>query len=822
MTDLQKGLDEQQAAERLAEYGENRIDPPKGRSALGIFFSQFCDILIVILAAAAVFSVTVGEFTEAVSILAIMLLNTVMGFVQEYRTERTLARLAELSAPRSLVRRGGRTVELPSSAVVPGDILLLAPGDSVAADGVLRAVSALETDESMLTGEAHPVAKKAGGRVFMGTTVCAGRGEAEVEKTGMRTEMGGIAGMIGTVKEEKTPLEQQLTVFGNQIAVGCLSICALVALIGVLRGEGLFDMILMGLSLAVAAIPEGLPAVVTMVLALSVGRILRKGALIRRLHAVESLGAASVICCDKTGTITENRMAVERLYAGGRGSRLRAGEPLTDAARQALLCGVLCSSAAVEGGRLLGSPTECALLRAAQDAGLDPARLRRQHPRVSELPFDSRRKYMAVTVRQEGLTVAYIKGAPDVLLPLCTDQLTPLGRAPLDAAGRRALEKAASDMAGEALRVLALARRYADGRTVLLGLCGLLDPPRPEIPDAVARCRRMGIAVAMITGDAPETACAVARKAGIPADRVLTGEQLDRLDDAALACEAARCHIFARVTPAHKLRLVRAYKSAGLVTVMTGDGVNDAPAVKEADVGVAMGLTGTEVTKEAAGVVILDDNFATIVAAVREGRILYQNIRAFIRYLLACNLGEVLTVVMGMAVGTPPIFLPVQLLLINLITDGLPAVALGLEPAGRQVDTDPPRPKDQPLLTGGMLAGIAVRGFSLAFCNIMSFLAAYGLSGSLVTARTAAYFTLVFSQMLYIVGTRRSGLFSNPALSGAVLFSLAVTLITIYWPLLHVIFETTSLSGLPLAAAAGATLLSLPLGALLDRILHKR
>ena len=297
MTDLQKGLDEQQAAERLAEYGENRIDPPKGRSALGIFFSQFCDILIVILAAAAVFSVTVGEFTEAVSILAIMLLNAVMGFVQEYRTERTLARLAELSAPHSLVRRGGRTVELPSSAVVPGDILLLAPGDSVAADGVLRAVSALETDESMLTGEAHPVAKKAGGRVFMGTTVCAGRGEAEVEKTGMRTEMGGIAGMIGTVKEEKTPLEQQLTVFGNQIAVGCLSICALVALIGVLRGEGLFDMILMGLSLAVAAIPEGLPAVVTMVLALSVGRILRKGALIRRLHAVESLGAASVICC---------------------------------------------------------------------------------------------------------------------------------------------------------------------------------------------------------------------------------------------------------------------------------------------------------------------------------------------------------------------------------------------------------------------------------------------------------------------------------------------------------------------------------------------
>lgn len=822
MTDGLPGLDERAAKRLLAENGQNVLKKQRKKGPLSIFLSQFCDVLTVILAAAAVFSVTMGEFTEAVSIIAIMLLNAFMGFIQEYRTERTLEALSGLAAPHATVRRGGRAVKIPAANVVAGDVLLLYAGDRVAADARLLAASSLETDESLLTGESHAIAKQAGTTVYMGTNVAAGRGEAVVTATGMATEMGRIAGLIGDASEGQTPLQHRLSKLGNQIAMCCLAVCGLVAAVGFLRGEKLMDMVLMGLSLAVAAIPEGLPAVVTVVLAFSVGRILKKGAIIRRMHAVESLGSASVICCDKTGTMTENRMAVKSVYADKTEQSPEAASKRGGAARELMLCAALCAAGEESGA---SNSTERALTETAKMFGIDRARELAVLRAVREQPFDSNKKYMSVTYEHAGSEVTYIKGACDRVAGMSTHLLSGGREYELTREQLAAVNGKASEMGSRALRVMAFART-SGGRMVLLGLAGLYDPPRREVAPAVKRCREMGIRAVMITGDMPETAAAVAREVGIDCKRVITGYEIDAMNDKQLADAAERCSVYARVAPLHKLRLVRAYKRLGMVTVMTGDGVNDAPAVKEADVGVAMGISGTEVTKEAAGVVITDDNFATIVEAVREGRIIYQNIRRFIVYLLACNLGEVLTVVLAMAFGAPQIFVPIQLLLINLITDGLPAIALGLEPAAGDIDTSPPRKRDEGILSGNTFCLIAARGFSLALCNMASFMAVYALTGNIVIARSAAYIVLVFSQMLYVLENRFSRSreakpFSNPALTGAVALSMAVTLATVYIPPLAAIFGTQPVTGLPLAAAAVCTAVSPFIGIAMRRLVRK-
>ena len=816
-----RGLSSQEAKQRLEQHGPNALSKKKGTSAVGMFLAQFKDLMIIILAIATVLSALLGETTEAITIIAIVLLNAVMGFVQEYRTEKTLEALNALSAPVAKAWRDGQLVTLPAEELVPGDLLALTAGDRIPADAEAAACVALSSDESIITGESVPVAKKNGGKLYMGATVAAGHCEARVTATGMDTEMGRIAGMLEEHKEEKTPLQQRLDELGKFVAVACIVVCLAVSAIGYFKGESLMNMILTGISLSVAAIPEGMPAIVTIVLALSVGRILKKGAVIRKLHAVETLGSAGVICTDKTGTLTQNKMTVKELYCGGRGisvggdgyaaqGSFSCAGKYVDAARDPLLGRLftvmaLCTEARAtlkkDRYEVQGDPTETALLVAAGKAGVTREKLLAVWKLTGERPFDSARKMMSVTARGRGGELLLCKGAPDVLLGHCSRVALPGGSRAMTAADRREIENAAEAMAKRALRVIGLAESPNPGAgekdLVFLGLAGMIDPPRPEVAPAVRQCRRAGIKPVMITGDHKDTAAAIAREVGIlrPGDEVLTGAEIEKLTDAELAAKCRRVSVYARVSPAHKLRIVKAWKAAGKVVAMTGDGVNDAPAVKAADIGVAMGISGTDVTKEAASVVILDDNFATIVSSVEEGRVIYQNIRSFIRYLLTCNLGEVLSMLFSMMLGAPVALLPIQILMVNLLTDGLPAIALGMEPPSHKIMEKPPRPKNEGLFAHGLMATIIVRGIFLGACTSGSFYAVYQMSGGdIQLARSAGYLVLVLSQMVHIFECRGKGFsfIGNPYLIFASLVSVSSTLLTVYLPVLQPIFRTTA------------------------------
>lgn len=834
MLDPKQGLSSAEAAQRLTQVGENRLRGKSPQSVAAMFFSQFKDVMILILAAATLISVAMGEGAEAVAIIVIVLLNATMGFLQEHRTEKTLEALRELSSPTALVRRDGAVAEISAREVVPGDVLLFSEGDRIAADGTALEAVRLSCDESILTGESAAVAKRAGDRVYSGATVASGRGEALVTATGMETEMGRIAHLVDTAEESPTPLQLRLRQLGRFIAVLCVSVCLAVGFLGYLQGGDLLQMLLTGVSLAVAAIPEGLPAIVTITLALSVNRILRRGAVIRKLHAVETLGCAGVICSDKTGTITQNKMTVTSIITpsasyevtgpgDGAGALRRGGRAVTsfddEALRLLLRACALCTTASVtrKGGRFLaaGDATEAAVLIAAEKAGISREALLRETRVVDENPFDARRKRMSVVVREKDAARLYCKGAPDLLLARCTHIQDGRGARPITAADKTAAARAISSMAQGALRVLGFAYSAAPERgeagLCWLGLAGMIDPPRPEVCEAVRKCRAAGIRPVMITGDYRATALAVARETGIAAagDEALEGAQLDAMTDEELARACMRTSVYARVSPEHKLRIVRAYKRAGQVVAMTGDGVNDAPAVKEADIGVAMGISGTEVTKEAAGVVILDDNFATIVAAVEEGRVIYQNIRRFIRFLLASNLGEVTGMLLGMLTGLPVMMTPIQILLVNLFTDGLPAIALGLEPPAKGIMERPPRPKDEGLFANGLGAVIAVRGVMLGAASCAAYAAVLYLGAPLAVARSACFMTIVFSQMLHIFECRGKGLYfgGNPALLAAAAMSVAATLVSVYTPVLHGLLGTAAVGGvclLPVAAAVAA------------------
>ena len=593
------GLSEAEAKARLAKVGENRLRGKKGASVAAMFFSQFKDLMILILAAATLISVLMGEGTEAITIIIIVLMNATMGFLQEYRTEKTLEALKELSAPTARVRRGGRELEVGARTVVPGDVLLFEAGDKVAADCTLQTGVQISCNEAMLTGESLPAAKQPGDRLYMGCIVMTGRGEGVVTATGMETEMGKIAGMMETAGEEPTPLQLKLKQLGRFVAVACVTICLAVGFLGFLQGNDFLEMLLTGISLAVAAIPEGLPAIVTITLALSVNRILRRGAVIRKLHAVETLGCAGVICTDKTGTITQNKMTVQRIWVPGRtlnvsGSGYRAqgaveenGRPV-QAARDAAL-GRLCEAASLcttahitrakDGYDVMGDPTEVAVLVAAAKAGVTKEALLQQYTVTGENPFDAARKRMSVTVSGPGGARLLCKGAPDMLLARCTHIATPAGPRLLAPRDRADINAACARMAGEALRVLGFAESSTpaagEEKLCFLGLMGMLDPPRPEVRPAVQRCREAGIKPVMITGDYKETALAIARDVGIAraGDGVLSGTELDALSDPELAARCMRVSVYARVSPAHKLRIVRAYKAAGQVVAMTGDGV---------------------------------------------------------------------------------------------------------------------------------------------------------------------------------------------------------------------------------------------------------
>ena len=832
MQDAKQGLTAAEAAQRLTQVGENRLKGKPPQSVAAMFFSQFKDVMILVLAAATLISVVMGQGAEAVTIIVIVLLNATMGFLQERRTEKTLEALRELSAPTARVRRGGEEKEIAAYTVVPGDVLIFSEGDRLAADGTALETVRLSCNESMLTGESAAVAKRPGDKLCSGCTVLSGHGEMLVTATGMATEMGKIAELVDTAAESPTPLQLRLRQLGRFIAALCVTVCLAVGLLGYLQGGDLLQMLLTGVSLAVAAIPEGLPAVVTITLALSVNRILRRGAVIRKLHAVETLGCAGVICTDKTGTVTQNRMTVTGIVTPdgsyevtGAGDSARGGlrrdgraAQLKDDAALALLLRAcaLCTTASVtrKGDCFLlsGDPTETAVLVAAEKAGVSRALLLREARVVDENPFDAQRKRMSVVVREPGGAHLYCKGAPDLLLARCTHILQGGRARPITAADKTAVARQLSSMAQRALRVLGFAYGDAPERgeagLCWLGLAGMIDPPRPEVREAVRKCRAAGIRPVMITGDARATALAVARETGIAAagDGSLDGAQLDAMTDDELARVCMRTSVYARVSPEHKLRIVRAYKRAGQVVAMTGDGINDAPAVKEADIGVAMGLAGTDVTKEASGVVILDDNFATIVAAVEEGRVIYQNIRRFIRFLLTSNLGEVTGMLLGMLAGLPVMLMPIQILLVNLFTDGLPAIALGVEPPAKGIMERPPRPKDEGLFAGGLGAVIAVRGVMLGAAACAAYAVELWMGAPLSVARSACFMTIVFSQMLHIFECRGRGLYfgGNPVLLAATSLSVTSTLVSVYLPALHTVLGTASVTGVFLAPVAGA------------------
>ncbi|NLM75821.1 MAG: cation-translocating P-type ATPase [Clostridiaceae bacterium] len=841
------GLSETEAKRALEQYGRNKIKAQKKSSWFKTLISQFTDLMIIILIASSIISFFLGENSEGIAIVAIILLNGFLGFFQEMKTEKAMEALMDMAAPHAKVVRDGRIKDIEAELVVPKDLIVLEAGNRVPADAVVIEANSLFADESMLTGESIPVSKtgidineteneiKSSNIVYMGSMITNGTGKAVVVNTGMDTEMGKIADMIVTAGTQETPLQKKLERLGEVMVTICLSICAIVALIGVLRGEPIIQMLLGGISLAVAAVPEGLPAVVTIALAIGVRRMVQRNALIRRLPAVETLGCATVICSDKTGTLTENRMTVVSAYAGKnpyilernskgglsiycRGREVRADK--TFGLKLLLKIGMLCGNTHINkvGDNrneldIEGNPTEVALVRAALDSGIDKKAVENNYTRVREIPFDSDRKLMSVICRaHNGELFLFAKGAPEIILGKSNRILISDRERKMTFDDEEQIIRECKNMTSKALRVMGFAYRTVrpeelwsnelERDFVFVGLAGMTDPPRKEAVDAVARCRKAGIKTVMITGDHRETAVAIAEKLDIyrPGDLVLTGSEMDEMSDHELEKACERATVFARVFPKHKLRIVRAFKNKGHIVAMTGDGVNDAPAVKDADIGIAMGQSGTDVTRQSAAMILMDDNFSSIVAAVEEGRNIYSNIRKFIRYLLSCNVGEVFTMFLSMIFGLPIPLLPAQILIVNLATDGLPAIALSMEPGDPDIMEKPPRKPDESIFAHGLSSVIALRGILIAISTLASFMVVYKLSSNIDVARTAALVTLVMSQLIHVFECKSEsrGLFeinilSNIYLVLAVISSILMLLAVIYIPGLRPILGTMPL-----------------------------
>ena len=855
------GLTEKEAAEKLKAEGENTIGESRKSCAVGIFFGQFKDVMVMILLGASAVSVLLGEISDAVTIILIVLLDAILGFVQEYRTEHTLEALKAMTAPTAKCRRDEKLREIDAAMLVTGDVIELESGDRVPADSAILKSAAFFADESLLTGESMAVAKSAGDAddrdnalnkpniVYCGTSAVKGSCTAVVIATGKNTQMGKISEMLSDIDKELTPLQKRLAELGKVIAVICLIVCFAVFGAGVLRGENVFEMLMTGITIAIAAIPEGLPATVTIALALAVNRMLKLNALVNKLHSIETLGCTSVICTDKTGTVTENKMTVTELHTGdssyfftGMGYRIngsvskgsenteinpRYEKPLYEA----MQCGVICSTAEISADippvsrkrgtlkgegewKVTGDPTEAALLVAAAKSGITRESLNYQ--KTDEFPFDSETRFMAVQCILGNEKRTYYKGAAEVILPRCSQYIDKNGDIlPMTASIRNELEKRTEEMSDNALRVLALAFCTSElldserGSLVFLGLSGMTDPPREEAKIAVRKCASASVKTVMITGDHKKTAVAVAKKAGLlKGGKAMTGAELDRISDDELDKIIGNYTVFARVEPVHKLRIVRSFKRRGEIVTMTGDGVNDAPAIKEADVGVAMGMTGTDVTKQAADVILLDDNLATLVSAVEQGRCVYANIRKFVRYLLSCNIGEVLTMFLGIVMGMPIILLPVQILFVNLVTDGLPAIALGMEQPERDIMQRPPRKSSDGFFSGGLMWKIVFRGIFIGLSTLASFSTVLHFGGTLAEGRTCALITLVMSQLIHVFECRsesksvlRMNPFGNMKLLFAVLISFAALAAAVAFPQLQVIFETVMPTARQLAIA---------------------
>jgi len=851
---LAHGLTAADAAQRLSAHGRNELPAAPPPSPWHMLATQFTSLIIWVLIGAAVVSGLLGEWIDAGAILAIVVLNGLLGFLQEYRAEQSLAALRTLAVTYARVVRHGVRLNLSSTELVPGDVIDVEAGDHVPADARLLQVAAFRTQEAALTGESTPVDKVSApladsdlpladqrNMVFMGTTVTGGRGRAVVVATGSVTELGRIATLMTAVPVEPTPLQRRLEQFGHVLLALSLGIVLVVFGLGVWRGEPLFDMFLTAVSLAVAAIPEGLPAIVTTTLALGVMRMVSRHALIRRLPAVETLGAATVICTDKTGTLTKNEMTVTQLAIDdlmievtGEGyapvGTIVGGDPHEGALRELLWTALLCNGASLKQAEgtwtVVGDPTEGALLVVAAKGGWWKEALERAQPLLGELPFDSDRKMMTVVRRVEGRAVAYVKGAPDVLLSRCDDYVTKAGeQRPLTDSLRSAILAVNQQCGQRALRVVALARRVLDPepssfepdvveqRLCFLGLAAMKDPLRPEAKAAVDLCRSAGIATVMITGDHKETALAIAREAGFASGptHALSGLELNALTDADLAARVRNVSVYARVSAEHKLRIVKAWRAQGAVVAMTGDGVNDAPAVREADIGIAMGMTGTDVTKDASDMVVTDDNFASIADAVEEGRSIYANIRKSVHYLLSCNLSEVLVMLGSTLLGWPLPLLPIHILWINLVTDGFPALALAVDPKDPDVMKRPPRDPQAALLDRQRFVTVCLQGAVMAAAT----LAVFGIARSIMKdgvpfARTMTFTTLVWVQFLHAFTCRHDryslfqvGVASNRMLVGAVLMSACLQAGILVSPWGQEIFKVVPLRAEEWALIAG-------------------
>ncbi|MBP1573962.1 MAG: cation-translocating P-type ATPase [Oscillospiraceae bacterium] len=834
----QLGLPQEEAERRLECEGENILSQPQEKKLSGIFVNQFRDVMVLILLAAAVISALLGEMYDSVTILLIVLINSAIGFVQEYRTEKTLEALREMTAPTAKVYRDGYLQTLPASQLVRGDVIELEAGDRIPADCFILSMQRLSCDESMLTGETVGAEKRERQNetgcdalnlpfaVYMGTTVLRGRATCEVALTGKDTQMGKVSDMLENIEEGQTPLQKRLAQLGKVLSLICVGVCVIVFAVGLIYGFEPFSMLMTALSIAIAAIPEGLPATVTIALALAVRRMLKRQAFVHKLHSVETLGCASVICSDKTGTITENKMTVTKIVTAENefsvtGSGLsKKGQILSSigsdvsAIRELLICSVICNNASISaGGRkkgeyeAFGDPTEIAMLIAAAKGGVTVGEL--SAVRLSEIPFESEARQMSVTAKLGEKEYCFIKGASDVILKQCGYVRLSDGIKQLERKDSELLLKRSEQLASQALRVIAFAVRQ-ENKTIFLGFMGMLDPPRPEAKEAVKLCSKAHIRTVMITGDHKLTAIEIAKQAGIfhSGDIALTGEELSALTDTELDDLLDKISVFARVSPADKLRIVRAFKSRGDIVAMTGDGVNDAPAVKEADIGVAMGISGTDVTKNAANVILLDDNFATLVSAVQQGRTIYANIRKTVRYLISCNIGEIMTMLFGIILGLPVVLLPIQLLFVNLVTDSLPAISLSQEPTEESVMRKKPRRADESFFSDGLMTRIVFRGLLIGIFTLGCFVLTLHLSQSIEVARTCALITLVMSQLVHVFECKSEEKniltvkhLSNPFMLLSVGVSLLCLIAIVFLPPLQVVFKTVLPAWKELAAA---------------------